>query len=113
MDENYFILKIQITSRGNAMITIVAKNIIKPGKNKEFIRLAEELVQASRIESGCIKYALYEDTQNPSILTFLEIWESDDAIKKHNASNHFTEIVPKLIECCDSSSSVNLYREIY
>lgn len=94
------------------MITIVAKNIIKPGKTQEFRRLAEELIQASRKEDGCIRYALYEDIKNSNILTFLEIWENEDAISKHNASSHFTSIVPKLVENCESSSSVNLYREI-
>ena len=77
------------------MITIVAKNLIKQGKVEEFKILAEKLINESRKESGNIAYNLYEDANNSNILTFIEEWESEEAIKLHNNSKHFTSIVPK------------------
>ena len=94
------------------MITIVAKNLIKQGKVKEFKILAEKLIIESRKEKGNISYNLYEDSNNSNILTFIEGWESEEAIKLHNSSKHFTTIVPKLGEFEESKSEVNLYRII-
>jgi len=94
------------------MITIVAKNSIKQGKADEFKVLAEKLINESRKESGNISYNLYEDVKNCNILTFIEEWESEDAINIHFNSKHFTSIVPKFAELGESQSEVNLYKKV-
>jgi quinol monooxygenase YgiN len=94
------------------MITIVAKNLIKQGKVQEFKILAEKLINESRKESGNIAYNLYEDSNNSNILTFIEEWESEEAIKLHNNSKHFTSIVPKFSDLKEKQSEVNLYKMI-
>jgi quinol monooxygenase YgiN len=94
------------------MITIVAKKLIKQGKVEEFKVLAENLINESRKESGCIAYNLYEDSNNCNILTFIEEWESKEAIKLHNNSKHFITIVPKLADLQEGKTEVNLYKMI-
>ena len=94
------------------MITIVAKNLIKKGKTEEFKILAERLINESRKEGGNISYNLYEDFKNSNILTFIEEWESEEAIKLHNNSKHFTSIVPKFSDLKESQSEINLYKMI-
>ncbi len=94
------------------MITIVAKKLIKQSKVEEFKVLAEELINESRKERGNIAYNLYEDSNNPNILTFIEEWESEEAINLHNNSKHFTTIVPKFADLQESKSEVNLYKII-
>lgn len=94
------------------MITIVAKKIIKQGKLEEFKALAENLINESRNEVGCIAYNLYEDIYNSYILTFIEQWNSEDNIKLHNNTKHFTTIVPKLTELQEGKTEVNLYKMI-
>jgi quinol monooxygenase YgiN len=93
------------------MIIIVAKSTIKEGKVEEFKNLAEELIDESRKESGCISYSLNQDINNKNILTFIEKWESKEDIEIHNNSSHFTRIVPKLGEL-RVSSEVNLYERV-
>jgi len=94
------------------MITIVAKNLIKQGKKEDFKVLAETLINESRKERGNISYNLYEDPNNSNILTFIEGWENEEAIKLHNNSKHFTSVVPKLGDLQESKSEVNLYKII-
>lgn len=94
------------------MITIVAKNIIRQSKVEEFKVLAQKLINESRKESGCISYSLYEDSSNCKILTFIEEWKSEEAIKLHNNSEHFTSIVPKFAELIESQSEINLYKKV-
>jgi quinol monooxygenase YgiN len=78
------------------IIDIVALNKVKEGKKEEFIRLAQELIQKSLAEEGCIFYDLYEDMKEPNTLTFIEKWQNEEAIASHNNSKHFTSIVPLL-----------------
>lgn len=94
------------------MITIVAKKIIKEGKIEEFKVLAENLIIESRNEIGCISYNLFQDINNFNTLTFIEEWISEDAIKLHNNSKHFTSIVPKFVDLQEGETEVNLYKMV-
>jgi quinol monooxygenase YgiN len=94
------------------LITIVAKSMIKTGKKEEYLDLVEELILKSREEKGCISYSLYEDLKNPNVLTFIEEWEDEDSISSHNATMHYTTIVPKLRELREGNWEVSLYRMI-
>ncbi|MBW9171893.1 antibiotic biosynthesis monooxygenase [Clostridium estertheticum] len=94
------------------MITIVAKNSIKQGKTEEFNNLAEKLINESRKEKGNVSYTLYQDANDNNIFTFIEEWENEDIIKSHNASIHFTSIVPKFADLIEKKSEINLYKKI-
>lgn len=94
------------------MIKIVAVNILKEGKKQEFIKTAQELIKKSREEKGNISYSLFEDIQNQNVLTFIEEWESMDAIAFHNNTEHFKRIVPMLAEFREEPSKVTLYKEV-
>lgn len=93
------------------MITIVAKSKVKQGKKEEYKVLVEELVRESRNEKGCKSYNLFEDINDSSILTIIEEWVDEEAIKLHNESKHFTTIVPKLSQLREAKPEVNLYRQ--
>lgn len=94
------------------MIKVVAGNTVKREKIGEFITLAEKLVEATnKYDEGCIHYDLYQDLNNPQLLTFIEEWESMDALNKHMAAEHFKEIVPKLGAFADGAEDVHLYQK--
>ena len=94
------------------MIVIVAKNYIAEGKAEEFKALAKPLIAASRNEEGCISYSLFEDIHDKNILTFIEEWESVEAIQMHNNTPHFTSTVPKFGHLTAKPSEVNLYEAV-
>ena len=94
------------------MIIIVAKNFIAEGKADEFKALAKPLIAASRKEEGCISYSLFEDIHDKNVLTFIEEWKSEEAIKIHNNTPHFTSTVPKFGPLTSKPSDVNLYEVI-
>jgi quinol monooxygenase YgiN len=94
------------------MIKVVARNTVKKEKIEEFIAVAEKLVElTNRNDEGCIHYDLYQDISNPQILTFIEEWESMDALDRHMAADHFKEIVPKLGAFADGPEDVHLYQQ--
>ena len=94
------------------MIKIVAKMRVKPDKVEEFKATAKELVEKSRAEEGNVFYSLNVSTADPCVLAFIECWKDQAAIDFHNATEHFTGILPKLAEFCESAQPVNLFTEV-
>jgi quinol monooxygenase YgiN len=94
------------------MLTIVAKNFVKPSEKARFVIAAKELIECSKKEEGCIAYDLYEDTRNENVLTFIECWQDKKAIDLHNKSEHFTRIVPQLGEFQAEASEISVYSKL-
>jgi len=95
------------------MIEIVAKNYVKEEFIEEFKRISRELVEKSSREEGCISYHLYEELEPSNILTFIEIWRDMDCIEKHNASSHFTTLVPMLGKLMEKQGEMTMYKTVY
>ncbi len=91
------------------MIKVIAKNVLKEEYLQDFIDLAAPLIKASQKEPGCIFYDLFQDTTELNILTFIEEWKDEEAIRLHKVSPHYTEIIPKLAELL-ISKEVHLYK---
>lgn len=80
------------------MISIVAKFVVNPDKEKEFLALTKELVKASNEEKGCVEYGLHKDVNKEHTWCMLEKWKDQDTIDEHNSSKHYTSIVPQLVK---------------
>jgi quinol monooxygenase YgiN len=94
------------------VIKVVCKAKLKPDvKIEEYLKLAREVVTETRKEKGCIMYTLYEDINDPSILSTLEEWEDEESLNQHNKSEHVMKIVPELRKRRESTE-INLYREV-
>jgi len=99
--------------KGNQfMIHILASFEVKNDKLSDFISLCNELIEESRKEKGCISYHLQQNTERENHLVFIEEWESNEAIKQHNASRHFTRIVPLLVEMCESAPIIQTFNKL-
>ena len=94
------------------MIKIVAKAVVKEEMIEEFHKAAAPLVEASATEEGNISYSLNQNVNDKCRHAFIEIWKDQDAIEKHNASEHFTGILPKLAQMCDGELDIELYKEV-
>ena len=94
------------------MIKIVAKMIIKEDQIEKFQNTAKELVEKSRAEEGNISYSLNQSTADPKVHCFIEIWKDQAAIDIHNASEHFTTILPILGEMAEEALPVDLFTEV-
>jgi Uncharacterized conserved protein len=95
------------------MIKIVAKQTVKQDKIDSFISIAKTLVEeTNRSDAGCISYGLFQDSKDPTTLTFIEEWENQDALDKHMAAKHFTQIFPQLGELCEKPVEINAYKKV-
>ncbi len=93
-------------------IKIIAKMPVAEDKVEAFKAAAAELVQKSREEEGNIYYSLNVHKKDPCLLVFVECWKDKAAIEYHNATEHFTRILPQLVAMCDSAPSKELFVEV-
>ena len=91
------------------MIHILASFKVKNYKLYDFIKLCNELIEESRKEEGCVSYHLQQNTERENYLVFVEEWKSNEAIEKHNSSEHFTRIVPLLVEMCEDAPVIQTF----
>ena len=94
------------------MIKIVAKMVVKEDKVEDFVKAAEELVAKSAAEEGNASYSLNRHLERANEFTFIEFWKDDAALQSHNASAHFTTILPLLAEMTAEAPEINLYSEV-
>lgn len=94
------------------MIKVVAKCTVKADSIDEYIRISKELVEETQKEEGCIFYSLHQDVNDPTILTCLETWTTQEALDAHLQSEHIKRIVPVLREM-RLSSEMNVYKDLF
>lgn len=94
------------------MIHILASFQVRNDKLSDFTKLCNELIKESRKEEGCVSYHLQQNTEKENQFVFVEEWKSNEAIEKHNSSEHFTKIVPLLIEICENAPVIQTFNRL-
>ncbi|WP_440954261.1 putative quinol monooxygenase [Methanosarcina sp. Mfa9] len=92
-------------------VKVVAKNRVKPEKIEEFTDLCKTLVEESLKEEGCIEYGLYQELEEPGLLTMIEEWKDEKSLEEHFNSVHFKKIVPLISKCLEKEAEVNAYEK--
>lgn len=92
------------------MIHIIAKVTIQEEHISTYITLAQDLINKSQLEEGCIEYDLYQDIEDKTVLSFIEKWSSMEAIQAHGQTEHYLSILPKLGEFT-IDSDVRLFKK--
>ena len=93
------------------MIKVVAKSVVKKGKLEKYKEIVDELIDKTRNEEKNISYELYQDIDNPQIMTFIEEWKDQAGLDKHMNSEHFVKIVPQLNKLRETGE-VNVYQKV-
>lgn len=62
------------------------------------LEVAKELVTASRQDAGCVAYDVFESATRPDVLMICETWQDAASLASHEASPHFTALIPRLKE---------------
>jgi quinol monooxygenase YgiN len=82
------------------MIVVVGRVKTDAEKRDALVRVGQTVAAASRTETGCISYRLYEDTELENEFVFVEEWENGDALQAHFATAHvrdFLQAIPPTI----------------
>lgn len=96
------------------MIKVIAKQFVTEGKLDDFLPLAKKLVEETNAkDAGCIRYEMYQDLENPLVVTVIEEWETQEALDAHMQSGHFLELIPHIGDACDCPADVTLYKKLF
>ena len=95
------------------MIKVVAKIYPKEDKLDQILELSREMVEKTVKEEGCGKYELFQDVRDSRVMIIIEEWESEEALNKHIASEHFKRIIPQLNELREKASEMNICRKLF
>ncbi len=94
------------------MLKVVARLTVKKDMIDEFKKTAEDLIRKSNAEEENIFYTLNQSVENKQKFAFIECWKDSDALKAHEATEHFTKTLPVLGEMTEGSEPVEIYNEI-
>ena len=69
--------------------TVIATLTAKRGSEAALAQVLLGLVAPTRQESGCLRYDLHRDPENPGLLVFVETWETREALQAHLKTPHY------------------------
>lgn len=90
------------------MIIVNAKLPAKEEKLDEVLEQAETLIRASRTHEGNVKYSLYKDVLDGSLM-FVEVWESQEALQAHMQTPEFIEFGKNIKEFLTAELGIEVY----
>lgn len=71
------------------IVKIIATITVQAAYCEELLTVFQQLLKASRQESGNLRYDLHQVKNNAQQFVFIETWASEEAVQAHNASPHF------------------------
>jgi quinol monooxygenase YgiN len=84
-------------------------DIIPPEKDKG-IQLVKELAEASRRETGNMRFEVLQQSNRPNHMTVVEVWESRQVVDSHGGAQHMKQFREKLMPMSGSLYDERFYR---
>ena len=79
------------------MIAVALRLVARPDTADRLLAAVREgLFEPTRRESGVIVYRFYRDVENPNAFSFVEEWESREALDDHFRSEHVSRFLEQL-----------------
>src|SRR5690242_12450807 len=75
------------------MIVVIGRVKTDEDKRDALVRIGQAVAAASRKETGCISYRVYEDTELANEFVFVEEWEGTEALQRHFGTDHVREFM--------------------
>jgi quinol monooxygenase YgiN len=88
---------------------ITAKVYVKPGREDDFTKAAQWIIDLTRKEAGCLEYTLYQDPVNKTNFFFFERYRDQAAIDAHFAASYFKEFGQKAGEMTSQATDIKIW----
>lgn len=85
-------------------LTVIIKS--KPEHTEELKLLLKNLVDNSRKEAACIQYDLHQNTENPKVFIFHEVWKNKEGHDLHKKQPHFKQFINASVDFLDEEPMV-------
>ncbi len=91
------------------MIMVTAKIRAKPGEKDNIIAKSKDLLDSSRLESGCVNYNLYASTEDNNLLLMLEQWANLEVLQSHMQTEHFKAFGKAIEDILAEPMNISVY----
>ena len=78
------------------MITSTFRFYVYPEHRGNVLKTLRSVIGPTEVQPGCISCHMYQDVDNPNNLTYVEEWESEEALNKHICSDFYKGILSVL-----------------
>ena len=69
---------------------LIAYLSVDPSHLVAFRTAAQQLVECSRKDAGCVQYDLHQETGNPGAFVIYEVWQSEALWRDHINAEHIS-----------------------
>ena len=90
-------------------VRVLARFQALPGKEDELAAVLGALLEPTRSESGCRLYELWRNREDPGEFTFVEEWDSREALAAHGRTEHIQEGRKAMAPLLASPGDLRLY----
>ena len=94
------------------MLKVIAEFFIKETDLDFVMEGLKPAVDATRNELGNISYEVFQDTEDPTHLTFVESWQSKDVLDKHMTTPHFNKLVEDVTKSQAQEPVIKVYTKL-
>lgn len=74
-------------------VRVIASIVAKSEFIEDVKEAVHQIIEPSREEKGNLQYDLHAESNQKGSFVFFERWASDDALAKHNKTEHFKQFV--------------------
>jgi len=75
------------------MILSTIRMKIPPKKRNEALKILRSTAEQCKVHSGCLGCHIYEDVQEDNVLTFEEMWRSEEDLERHLRSKGYRNVL--------------------
>jgi len=96
------------------MVKVTAVNYLKEECVEEFLAISKELVEKTNaLDSGCVRYELCRDVNDPLRFIMLEEWEDQTSLDSHMKAKHFVDLVPKFGDLTAQPTELTMLEKVF
>ena len=92
---------------------VVARITALPDQVEAVRSILSELIGPTRSEAGCISYELLQNNSDPADFTFVEEWDSDEALDQHMATAHVQKAIGATQKLLAAPIDIRRYSLLY
>lgn len=91
------------------MILVIANAYLQDGTQEKFLEVAQNCISETLKEKGNISYTLTQNAYDKCVFTFIEQWETVEALEAHSQSAHFMSFYGEAQALVTKELEVNVY----
>ena len=79
------------------MVALVARYLVRAGREDEVAQALREFAALARAESGCSQYVVHQDPSEPRRILLYEQYLDQRALEAHRETPHFKAVIENRI----------------